>query len=162
MRASMAQLTPRFSANRAVREYTEKQYLPAAAAYRERAADKAAMGRKMVTWQQTLKRKWSTLRFGDVKVQTTAAQHLFEAEVYLHGLDPEAVRVELYAEGINGSDPIRQEMTRLQPSVGKSRGHVYRASVSAARFATDYTARIIPHCAGVAVPLEAACILWQR
>ena len=72
------------------------------------------------------------------------------------------MRVELYAEGINGSDPIRQEMTRLQPLAGKSRGNVYRASVSAARFATDYTARIIPHCTGVAVPLEAACILWQR
>jgi starch phosphorylase len=162
MRASMAQLTPRFSANRAVREYTEQQYLPAAVAYRERAADKAAMGRNMVNWQQTLKQKWVTLRFGHVKVQTNAAQHIFEVEVYLNGLDPKAVRVELYADGINGSDPIRQEMTRVQPLAGESRGNVYRASVSAARFATDYTARIIPHCAGVAVPLEAAQILWQR
>ena len=34
MRESMAQLTPRFSANRTVREYTEQHYLPAAAAYR--------------------------------------------------------------------------------------------------------------------------------
>lgn len=162
MRASMAQLTPRFSANRAVREYTEQQYLPAAVAYRERAADKAAMGRKMVNWQQTLKQKWVTLRLGDVKVQTNAAQHIFEVGVYLNGLDPKAVRVELYADGINGSDPFRQEMTRVQPLAGESRGTVYRASVSAARFATDYTARIIPHHPGVTVPLEAAQILWQR
>jgi glycogen phosphorylase len=42
MRESMARLTPRFSANRAVREYTEQHYLPAAAAYRERAANKGA------------------------------------------------------------------------------------------------------------------------
>ena len=40
MRESMARLTPRFSANRAVREYTETHYLPAAAAYRDRAADR--------------------------------------------------------------------------------------------------------------------------
>ena len=40
-------LTPRFSANRTVREYTEQHYLPAAAAYRERAADKGAVGRKL-------------------------------------------------------------------------------------------------------------------
>ena len=33
MRESMARLTPRFSANRAVCEYTEQHYLPAAAAY---------------------------------------------------------------------------------------------------------------------------------
>src|SRR6267143_3359592 len=38
MRESMARLTPFFSANRAVREYTERHYLPAAAAYGSRAA----------------------------------------------------------------------------------------------------------------------------
>ena len=95
-------------------------------------------------------------------VQTTAAQHIFEAEVYLNDLDPKAVRVELYADGINGSDPIRLEMTCVRPLACESRGGIYRASVSAARFATDYTARIIPHCSGVAVPLEVDRILWQR
>jgi starch phosphorylase len=162
MRESMARLTPRFSANRAVREYTERHYLSAATSYRARSADKAAMGKEMVKWEQTLKQKWATVRFGEVKVQTTAAQHIFEAEVYLHGLDPKVVRVELYADGIQGSDPIRQEMTRLRPSTGESSGGIYRASVSAARLATDYTARIIPHYDGVMVPLEIGSILWQR
>ena len=45
MRESMAQLTPRFSASRTVREYTEQHYLPAASAYLERAADKGAARR---------------------------------------------------------------------------------------------------------------------
>ena len=48
MRESMARLTPRFSANRTVREYTEQHYLPAATAYRQRAANKGAIGRQMV------------------------------------------------------------------------------------------------------------------
>jgi len=39
MRESMARLTPRFCANRTLREYTEQHYLPAAPAYRERAAE---------------------------------------------------------------------------------------------------------------------------
>jgi len=82
--------------------------------------------------------------------------------VYLNDLDPNVVRVELYAEGINGSSPIRQEMMRVQPPAGESRGGIYHAAVSATRLATDYTARIIPHCAGVAVPLEVDAILWQR
>jgi starch phosphorylase len=162
MRESMARLTPRFSANRAVREYTEQHYLPAAAAYRERAADKGAVGRNIVNWEHTLKEKWGTLRFGDVKVQTNAAEHIFEAEVYLDDLDPNFVRVELYANGINGSSPIRQEMTRVEPPAGEARGGIYCASVPATRLATDYTARIIPHCVGVAVPLEVDPILWQR
>ena len=44
MRESMAQLTPTFSANRSVREYTEDHYLPAAEAYARRAADKGKLG----------------------------------------------------------------------------------------------------------------------
>ena len=99
MRESMARLTPHFSANRTVREYTEQYYLPAAAAYRKRLADKGAVGKQMVNWRQALEQNWATLRFGDVKVDTDGGQHIFEVEVYLHVLDPEAVRVELYADG---------------------------------------------------------------
>ena len=54
MRESMAQLTPRFSTNRAVCEYTEQHYLPAASAYLERAADNGAIGTDIVNWRHTL------------------------------------------------------------------------------------------------------------
>jgi starch phosphorylase len=162
MRESMARLTPRFSANRTVREYTEQHYLPAAAAYHTRAADKGAVGRNMVTWEHVLKEKWVTLAFGDVKVESRGEQHVFEVQVCLNELDPKAVRVELYADGINGSDPIRLEMKRVRHLAGASGGYVYSAAVSAARPSTDYTARLIPHRNGVAVPLEVGPILWQR
>ena len=46
MRESMARLTPRFSANRTVREYIERHYLPAAAAYRRAPPTKAPWGGK--------------------------------------------------------------------------------------------------------------------
>jgi starch phosphorylase len=162
MRNSMASLTPRFSANRAVREYTEQHYLPAAATYRERAADEGAAGRNIVNWENTLKEKWDTLRIGDVKVRTNAAQHIFEAEVFLHGLDPNVVRVELYANGINGSSPIRQGMTRVRQLAGADSGYAFVAQVPATRPVADYTTRVIPHCDGVANPLENARIRWQR
>ena len=162
MRGSMARLTPRFSANRTVREYTERHYIPAAAAYRERAADKGAVGRQMVNWRQELEQKWATLRFGEVEVATDAERHIFTAEVYLNDLDPNAVRVELYADGVNGGAPVRQEMQRVRQLAGASGSYVYSAAVSAARPPADYTARVIPHCDGVAIPLEDARILWQR
>jgi starch phosphorylase len=162
MRESMARLTPRFSAERTVREYTEEHYLPAATAYRERAADKGAVGRQMVNWRQALEQQWATLRFGDVKIQTKGKQHVYEVQVYLNDLDPKAVRVELYADGMNGGEPVRQEMKSVGQLAGASGLTVYRVAVSATRPATDYTARVIPHCDGVAVPLEEAHILWQR
>jgi starch phosphorylase len=162
MRESMARLTPRFCVNRTVREYTEKQYLPAASAYRERAADKGAVGLRVVKWQHFLDEKWAALHFGDVKVETLGEQHVFEVQVDLADLDPEAVRVELYADGVMGSAPVRQEMKRVRQRTGGSGGYVYSAAVSAARPPADYTARVIPHRDGVAIPLEDARILWQR
>jgi starch phosphorylase len=162
MRESMARLTPRFSANRAVREYTEQLYLPAALAFRERADDKGAVGGQMVDWRHSLEQKWATLHFGEVKVKTRDEQHVFEVQVYLNDLDPKAVRVELYADGVMGSAPVRQEMRRVRQPARASGGYVYSAAVSAARPPSDYTARVIPHCDSVAVPLENARILWQR
>jgi len=162
MRASMARLAPRFSANRAVREYAEKHYLPAATAYRERAADKGAAGLGVVTWRHSLDEKWAALHFGDVKVETRGGQHVFEVQVYLADLDPEAVRVELYADGVMGGAPVQQEMKRDRQRTGGSGDHVYGAAVSAARPPADYTARMIPHFDGVSIPLEDARILWQR
>jgi len=54
MRESMARLTPHFSANRAVCEYTEQHYLPAAIAYQSRVANKGAVGRQMVDWRHAV------------------------------------------------------------------------------------------------------------
>jgi starch phosphorylase len=162
MRESMARLTPRFSANRAVREYTETYYLPATAAYQARAADKSAAGRQVIDWQHALEKKWAMLHFGEVKVESVGEQHLFEIQLYLGDVDADWVRVELYADGVNGDGPVRQEMKRVRQLVGAANGYAYSARVAATRPATDYTARVIPHCSGVAVPLEAAQILWQR
>ncbi|MDE2367089.1 MAG: alpha-glucan family phosphorylase, partial [Betaproteobacteria bacterium] len=66
MRKSMAQLAPRFSTNRVVREYTERHYLPAAAAYHERSASKGAAGAQIADWQRALEQKWPALRFGEM------------------------------------------------------------------------------------------------
>ena len=163
MRESMARLTPQFSASRAVCEYTAQHYLPAAAAYGERAANKGAVGRQMIDWQHELDRRWESLRFGSLRVESNAGQHEFEVEIFPTDLDPNAVRAELYADGINDGDPERVEMKCTRPLSDASRGGcVYRATVSSTRPATDFTVRVIPHRDGVAIPLECARILWQR
>jgi starch phosphorylase len=162
MRESMARLTPHFSADRTVRQYTEQHYLPAAAAFRERAADKGAVGLQIVNWLNALERRWEAIRFGDVKFETKHEEHLFEVQVYLDDLDPDFIRVELYADAVGEYGPMLQEMKRIRPLVGAASGYVYQGSVSAVRPATDYTTRVIPSFSGVVVPLEAAPILWHR
>jgi len=162
MRESMARLTPRFSTNRSVGEYTEQHYLPAASAYQLRAADKGIIGVDILSWQQALDQKWTALRFGEMKVEKEDDQHVFEVQVYLDELDPDAVQVELYANGINGAAPEQLEMARMRQLTGSLGGYIYSARVPAIRTERDYTARIIPRHEGVAVPLEAPWILWQR
>jgi glycogen phosphorylase len=162
MRQSMASLTPRFSADRTVREYTEQYYLPAAASYRQRSADNGAFGRAMVDWRHGLEQKWAQLRFGAVKVETRDGQHYFEAQLFLDDLDPHAVRVELFADGVAGGASTRLGM-RPQSEAGETAGwQTYGAEVTALRPAGDYRARVIPFLAGVAVPLEEGHILWQQ
>jgi glycogen phosphorylase len=162
MRESMARLTPRFSASRAVREYTEQHYLPAAAAYHLRVPNKGNRGKQIVDWRHNLEKQWPSLRFGEVKLETKDQKHFFEVQVYLNELDPKAVRVELYADGVNGGNPERQEMKVIRTLVGTAGGYDFGGAVSAARPSGDYTARVIPQCDGVVVPLEAIRILWQR
>lgn len=167
MRASMSQLTPRFSAVRTVREYTERHYLPAAAAYRERAAFKGAMGTSIVNWEHSVTEKWGSLKFGEIRIQSSQNEHSFEADVYLDGLDPKFVRLELYADGLDGDLATRQAMTQVDLSGGESsfakpNWAKYRISVPASRPTTDFTVRFIPNNASVAIPLELNLIQWQR
>jgi starch phosphorylase len=162
MRNSMAKLTPHFSADRAVREYTAQHYLPGAANYRERAANRGAVGQQVVDWQHALKKEWPSLRFGPLQAEANGEQYVFELQVNLNNLDPNAARVELYAEGVNGGDPVRQEMKRISQVAGMAGAHIYRTQIPASRQSTDYTVRVTPHCDGVAIPLEETRVLWQR
>ena len=162
MRESMAQLTPRFSADRTVREYTEQHYLPAAKAYLERAANKGIKGKQMIDKLHTLEQKWDLMRFGEVKFETIEKLHKFDVQVYFNDLDPETVKVELFANGINGEAPIVQKMTRGTKIEGTANGYHYNASVTATRPALNYTARAIPYFPNILVPLEISRILWQR
>ncbi|MGB8959285.1 MAG: hypothetical protein WCC00_09805, partial [Candidatus Aminicenantales bacterium] len=161
VRNSMARLTPRFSANRTVREYTEDYYLPAAAAFRKRAARKGALGSEIANQRQALDRGWGDIRFGDVQVTEEGGMRVFEARVHLGSLDPEWLSVEVYADAIGDGEPIREAMERGRPLEAEN-GFSYSARVAAARPAADFTVRVVPRLPGVRVPLEDAHILWQR
>jgi len=137
MRESMARLTPQFSAARTVREYTEQHYLPAATAYQLRTANMGALGEQVVEWRRGLAQKWARVHFGELKVHTIDEQHIFELQVVLADVEPTAVRVEMFADGLQGDIPTHQEMLRVSPMDGVPRGHIYRAAMPSIRPASD-------------------------
>jgi starch phosphorylase len=161
MRESMARLTPTFSTNRAVRQYTEEHYLSAAAAFRQRAENRGSAGADLVAWQAELAKHWSGLRFGPTTVEQQGEQYLFQVQVFLGEIDPDAVRVELYADAHKDDDPIMQTMNRGERVVGAASGFTYSASVPTGRPLADYTPRLVPQHVGAFVPLEAPFILWD-
>src|SRR5579885_514647 len=83
MRESLARLTPQFSANRTVREYTEEHYLPAASAYCSRASSSGKQAAAIRRWQRQLAIHWNSLRFGEVHIDSDSDRHVFHVPVYL-------------------------------------------------------------------------------
>jgi starch phosphorylase len=162
LRASMARLTPVFSADRVVRQYTEQHYLPGAAAYCARTAEHGKAAGELLAWQRSLSENWTHIRFGELNVEARDGRNIFKVHVYLDEVDPDAVRVELYADSPEGDRPVLETMQRGSELLGSRGGYSFSASVSAERPASDYTPRVVPAKAGVFVPLEASQITWQR
>jgi starch phosphorylase len=162
VRESMATLTPEFSASRAIREYTNDRYLPAAAGYNARAADDGKLGVDILEWQQNVAKSWGTLGFGEVNSETKNGQHRFHITVLPGGLHPDQFSVELYA-GPSGESGTKPEVLAACTSLAASSGTiVYSVCCAAKRSASDYTARLVPSRTGASVPLDAGQILWQR
>jgi starch phosphorylase len=165
IRESMAGLTPAFSANRTVRQYTEEHYIPAASAYAARACRDSKVTESLHAWRENIAQYWDDVHFGALKASQEDRELMFEAEVYLGGLDPGSVRVELYAGPQDGKPAFRQGMHRTAgpgPAPGFGSGpYLYTTRTPATRPASDFTPRVLPYHA-LALPTEIRRIVWQR
>jgi len=162
MRASMAQLTPRCSSNRMLREYVEELYLPALQRLRQRQANGGRLAQELCAWHTALERYWPQVHFGRLEVQRQEDRWNFRVAVYLGELDPVCVRVELYADPAEGQAAVCVPMCRGESLPGAVHGFLYHGSVPASRPAEHFTPRLVPWHPAARVPLEAGHILWQR
>jgi starch phosphorylase len=143
IRESMALLTPHFSVNRTVREYTEKHYIPAASNFKLRTTNNGIEGKKLVEWEHRLSKDWDKIHFGETRITTKGEQHLFEVDVYLSDIELYSIKVELYADSVNSFSQIRQEMKPLGKSASNSSYYTFEAGVSSSRPETDYTPSVM-------------------
>jgi starch phosphorylase len=162
MRASMAELTPHFSSNRMVREYVERSYLPASRLYHSRISHEARQASLLSHWHEQLNKHWAELRFGELNLKQENGEYTFSVQLHLGQLDPDAVKIELYAEPGDSQEPEIHTMERNEYLAGDFEGYLYSAHLPARRPASDYTPRVIPHFDGALVPLEAPQILWYE
>ena len=152
-----------FCAQAVVREYTETHYLPLASAYRARSAERERLGTQLAAWRQALAAHWPEARFGDLRAESHGADRHISVSVPVHlgGLEPETVRVELYANPGDDGRPERHAMERTR-ALDEAGGFEYRVTIPATRAVGDYTPRLLPNHSNASIPLEAPEILWQR
>src|SRR6516162_12349 len=75
--------TPRFSANRAIREYTEKYHLPAAQRYLHSTENRAALAIELVDVQRRIDDHWQGIYFGKLENKDSDNGYHFRLQVYL-------------------------------------------------------------------------------
>jgi len=162
MRRSMGTLVMQFSADRAVREYTEHYYVPAATAYRARIADESRLALHLTQVCEELSARWRNIRFLQLDLQKRASGYAVALHMDLAGLSPDHLRVQFYAEGMEGADADIRDMV-LDPAALADGVLIYSTEVPEGRPVEAYTARVIANdSAGLVVPLEVGLIAWRE
>ncbi len=98
MRASMMRLAPHFSTSRMMKEYVEKMCLPATASHKRRIGDDCRLARELHNWQSTLRQHWHGIHWGNLEVHEETDGWSFDVHVYLGGISPNFVQVQLFAD----------------------------------------------------------------
>jgi starch phosphorylase len=163
MRASMAKLTPQFSANRMVRQYVDELYAGAAENFNRRTGKQCEEAVKLCRWRDSLMESWHKLRFGSLNIRKENDNYIMMVAVYLDEIDSKAIQVQLYAdpEG-GGTEPEIHVMNIMGAIEGTANGYLYSMSIADSRPPEHYTPRIVPYFDGAILPLEAAMIRWYE
>jgi starch phosphorylase len=152
IRHTLRTLSPELSADRMVREYVERLYVPAGRAQRIVAADDHARARELAAWRRRIVAAWPSVQVAHVESEGVGPQAQvgdelrIRAWVSLGGLAPDDVTVEV-VHGRAGEGDVLTDVERhaLAP-VGGSGGQQEHAGTvrlaSAGPF--GYTVRVVP------------------
>jgi len=161
MRASMSRLAPQFSTNRMAREYVEKLYLPAAAAFQHRTAQGGQIAKALRNWDEQLSQHWHAVHWGDLLISEEKDGWTFEVQTYLGEVLPDFIQLQVYADPITETETgVCEIMQRHTIIPGALNGYLFKCSVKTARPYTDFTPRVVAHHPDAHTPVENNLILW--
>ncbi len=127
MKSALCNLAFFFNTHRMVQEYTEKFYLVAHGSYRELGSADAAKARTVAAWKQRVLENWSKVWVeverpelpGEIRIDTPLT---VRARVYLGGLAPEDVAVELYLGRLDADGAFQQALPVEMRKAGEAGG----------------------------------------
>jgi starch phosphorylase len=160
LRASMCELTPRFSANRMLSDYIERLYLPASRTAARRVLDRDKEARSLAAFVVRLRQRWGEVRIGKMTLARTATLWQCEVPVELGPFEPADVRVELYADA-TATHPRRSFALSWAGTLTQPPGaHRFAAAVALVGPETDYTPRVSAWHPAAITPTELNFIRW--
>ncbi|MFN0172328.1 MAG: alpha-glucan family phosphorylase [Bryobacteraceae bacterium] len=169
MKASMKQLSPRFSTNRMVAEYAERFYIPANERHLRLSVDKAARVHSLVDWRRRV-----LLHGGEVRVTYVDAPAAAEvligskvkvsARVLLGSLLPSDVRVQIFWGLLNPEgEIIRGQATDMSLQGTSGSDHVYEGEVECRESGScGFGLRVIPFHEDAILPYELPWVVWAE
>lgn len=154
VRHTLAELSPRASANRMLVEYVTRLYAPAALSSAHVAADDFAGARRLAQWKGRVRKTWPSVRVehvesaGAVDVTELGGAVPIRAIVSLGELDPADVDVQVVYGRLGETDDIESPSTVSLAVAGRlDDGRLrYEGQVPLDRTgAFGYTVRVLPH-----------------
>lgn len=168
VKRSMVELAPRFSTSRMVREYTQKFYMPAAAAYNKLEENGLERAKQALAWRDKVQAAWPKVRIVKVQDNASSINALgtgleIRATVSIDGLSPEDVEVQALVGKVDSNRDLRDiEILTLSP--GEKNGDEIEFSGTldcAVAGHRGYTVRVVPKQELVNVASELKLVLWE-
>ena len=169
MKQSIRVLTPVFSGDRMVKDYTEHFYLPAAEHYERLAAGGFVKARELAAWKDSVRKAWPDVRV--TSVQEEGERELpvgtglpVTARVHLGKIAPSEVVVQAYYSRLRSDGTLREGRAVDLEWTGQDKDdHVYTGTVpSRTSGMHGYSVRVLPRHEDVLVPHEMPLITWEE
>ncbi|MCU0241627.1 MAG: alpha-glucan family phosphorylase [Vicinamibacteria bacterium] len=161
-------LTPTFSTNRMLWQYSDNYYLKASQYYADLSAEKFARARALAAWKAHIYQHWNGVRVESVGAQPTALHRVGEdfalhADIRLGAIEPASVAVEIYYGPLNPQRQIVEARTvemRLETS-HDGNVHRYVGQIPCERTGMQgYSVRVRPAHADANSVLATAVMTW--
>ncbi|MFT5675592.1 MAG: starch phosphorylase [Paraglaciecola sp.] len=161
IRRSMSQLTPIFSSNRMLRDYTEKLYLPALQDFKARCDNDALLAKTLFKWESCLYTHQDKIHWGDLRIYLENGASHFAVSVYFGDIPANYLQVQLFADSLNETEPpICLDMQRGAPIPGSLNGFVFHVELETQRRREHFTPRVIGFHGTARIPAENPLINW--
>ncbi len=173
MKASIRELSPRFSTSRMLADYAEQAYVVAHGTAHSLAANNFKHARELADHIHKFHHEWPHVSVRHVEADVGASVRVrspvhVHAEVHLGGLSPELVKVQLYwGEVTSLGDLVQGSTTEMHPAPDQPRSHEgtfhfvgeFKAHGSGRR---GFTVRVVPRDDRLVGTLTPGLIAWNQ